>query len=46
MHLSTGKIPIDFGRDKPSASVSFLIVKAIFLTYLRFLCITFRETVS
>ena len=29
MHLNTVKIPIDFGRDKNSASISFLIVKAI-----------------
>ena len=39
MHLNTVKIPVDFGRDKPSASISFLIVKAIFLTYLRCFCI-------
>ena len=30
MHLNTVKIPVDFGRDKPSASILFLIVKAIF----------------
>ena len=35
MHLSTVKMPIDLGRDKPSASLSILIVKSIFLTYLR-----------
>ena len=35
MHLSTVKIPIDLGVDKHSASISVLIVKAIFLTYLR-----------
>ena len=35
MHLNTVKIPVDFGRDKPSDSISFLIVKAMFLTYLR-----------
>ena len=45
MHLSLFKIPIDFGLDKPSASISFLIVKAIFRPYLRCFCITFRETV-
>ena len=33
MHLSTVKMPIDLGRDKPS--VSILILKSIFLTYLR-----------
>ena len=38
MHLSTVKIPIDLGRDKPSASLSILIVKSIFLTYLRCFC--------
>ena len=31
MHLSTIKMPIDLGRDKPSASLSILIVKSIFL---------------
>ena len=31
MHLNTVKIPIDFGRDRPSASIYFLNVKAIFL---------------
>ena len=31
MHLSTVKMPIDLGRDKPSASLSNLIVKSIFL---------------
>ena len=103
MHLNTVKISIDFGHDKPSASISFLpeasfglrvlslppsvclcvrqslacprdnlspvqaritkfgpeeqntlvkipivllIVKAIFLTYLRCFCITFSATVS
>ena len=35
MHLSKFKTPIDFGRNKLSASISFLIVKAILLTYLR-----------
>ena len=35
MHLSTVKMPIDLGRDKPPASLSILIVKSIFLTYLR-----------
>ena len=35
MHLSTIKMPIELGRDKPSASLSILIVKSIFLTYLR-----------
>ena len=39
MHLSTVNMPIDLGRDKPSASLSILIVKSIFLTYLRYLCI-------
>ena len=34
MHLSTVKIPIDVGVDKPSASISCLIAKAIFLTNL------------
>ena len=34
-HLTTVKIPIDFGRDRHSDSISFLIVKAIFFTYLR-----------
>ena len=33
IHLNTVKIPVDFGRDKPSASISFFTVKAIFLTY-------------
>ena len=45
MHLSTVKMPIDLGRDKPSASLSILIVKFIFLTYLRCFCITFSATV-
>ena len=45
MHLSTVKIPIDFGLDKPSASISFLIIKAIFFTYLCCFCITFSETI-
>ena len=35
MHLSTVKMPFDLGRDKPSASLSILIIKSIFLTYLR-----------
>ena len=35
IHLSTVKTHVDFGLDKHSASISFLIVKAIFLTYLR-----------
>ena len=35
MHLSTVKMPIDLGRDEPPASLSVLIVKYIFLTYLR-----------
>ena len=35
-----------FGRDKPSALISILIVKAIFLTYLCCFCITFSATVS
>ena len=46
MHISTVKIPVDLGRDKPSASVSILIVKAIFLTYWRCFCITFNAIVS
>ena len=45
MHLNTNKIPIDFGLDKPSASISVSIVKAIFHIYLRCLCVTFSETV-
>ena len=45
MHLSTVKMPNDLGRDKPSASLSILIVKSIFLTYLRCFCITFSTTV-
>ena len=45
MHLSTVKMPIDLGRDKPSASLSILIVKSIFLTYLHCFCITFSATV-
>ena len=44
MHFSTVKIPIDFGLYKPSISVSFLILKAIFLTYLHCFCIIFSET--
>ena len=32
MYLNIVDIPIDFMRDKPSASMSFLIVKVIFLT--------------
>ena len=44
MHLNTVKMPIDLGRDKPSASFSILIVKSIFLTYLRCFCITFSAT--
>ena len=44
MHLSTVKIPIDFGLDKPS--ISFLIVKANFFTlHLYCFCITFSETI-
>ena len=35
MHLSTVKVPIDLGGDKPSASLSILVVKSIFPTYLR-----------
>ena len=35
MHPSTVKMPIDLGRDKPSASLSILIVKSIFVAYLR-----------
>ena len=35
IHFSTVKTHVDFGLDKHSASISFLIVKAIFLTYLR-----------
>ena len=31
MHLSTVKVPIDFGRDNPSASISITIVKSIYL---------------
>ena len=31
MHLSTVKMPIDLGHGKPSASLSILIVKSIFL---------------
>ena len=46
MHLNTVKLPVDFGRDKPSASISFLIVKAIFLTYLLCFCIAFSAIVS
>ena len=46
MHLSTVKILIDLGRDKPSASIYILIVKAIFLTYLHYFCITFKAIVS
>ena len=46
MHISTVKIPIDLGRDKLSASISLLIVKAIILTYLRCFSITFSATVS
>ena len=46
MHLNTFKIPGDFGLDRPSASISFLIVNAIFLTYLHCFCITFSATVS
>ena len=45
MHLSTVKMPIDLGRDKPSASLSILIVKYNFLTCLRCFCITFSATV-
>ena len=44
MHINTVKITIDFGLYKPSASLSFLIVKAIFLTYLHCFWITFSET--
>ena len=40
MQLSTVKMLIDSGRDKPSASLSLLIVRSIFLTYLRCFCIT------
>ena len=46
MHLSTVKMPNDLVRDKPSASLSILIVKSIFLTHLRYFCITFSATVS
>ena len=46
MHLNTVKVPVDYGHDKPSASISFLIVKAIFLTYLCCFCITLSETMS
>ena len=45
MHLSTVKMPIDLGRDKPPASLLILIVKSIFLTYLRCFCIIFSATV-
>ena len=43
MHFSTVKIPIDYGLgNKLSASISFLILKAIFLTYLHcFICTVF-----
>ena len=44
VHFSTVRIPIDFGLHKPSVSISFLIVKAIFRTYLHCFCITFSET--
>ena len=37
MHLSTVKMPIGLGRDKPSASLSILIVKSIFF----FICAVF-----
>ena len=43
MLLNTVKIPIDFGHDKSSASISFLIVKAVFLTYLHCFCITLSK---
>ena len=37
MHLRTTKISIDFGRDKPSASISILIENAIFYLFALFL---------
>ena len=43
MHINTVKITIDFGLHKPSASLSFLIIKAFFLTYLHCFCVTFSE---
>ena len=45
MHLSTVKIPIDFGLDEPSALISVLIVKSRCLYYLYYFCITFSETI-
>ena len=35
MHVSAVKTHVDFGLDKHSASISFLIVEAIFFSYLR-----------
>ena len=46
MHLSTVKMPIDLGRDKPSASLLISILKSIFLTYLHCFCITFKPFVN
>ena len=52
MHLSTVKMPIDLGRDKPSASLSILIVKsillicAVFVSHLVWPFVNLSETIA